>query len=81
MNPGELTRIVETVAELEDAPASDLPPLHDAIDTEALGRLFAPTKRAERNEGRVVFPYNGYTVSYSADGHVEVAPSTDPGSD
>lgn len=62
--------IVEAVADREGCEATELdPPLYGVIDPDALERLFEP---ADRPEGRVTFPYNGYRVVVTADGDVAV---------
>lgn len=64
--------IVEKVAERNGVEPQDLtPPLHSAIDTEALNKLFESTKSGPR-EGAVTFEYNGYTVKVVATGSVDV---------
>ncbi|QLK25738.1 hypothetical protein HYG81_16910 [Natrinema zhouii] len=64
--------IVTKVAERNGVEPEELtPPLHSAIDTEALNNLFEPTKNGPR-EGAVTFEYNGYTVKVVANGSVDV---------
>lgn len=72
MRPGGVTRVVEAVAKRANEDPENLPPLNDVIDAECLDRIFAPTEGEDRHQGRVVFPYNGYDVTYYADGHVEL---------
>ena len=50
--------IVNAVAVLCDRPPAKLPTLHDAIDTDALERLFS----GRSSDGVVLFQYAGYTV-------------------
>jgi len=47
------------------------PPLHDAIDTDALERLFEPTRRGAR-AGTVTFAYDGLSITVDSDGTVDV---------
>lgn len=70
--------IVEKVAEREGVDPADLgPPLHDAIDTDALNRVFTPTEGAVRDTGRLSFEYYGYKVTVRADGDVSVRDEPD----
>ena len=65
-------RVVDKLAEHNDVDPTALePPLHDAIDTDALNALFATTKRGPRS-GRVSFTYRGRTVTVEADDSVSV---------
>lgn len=64
--------IAEKVAERNGVEPHDLtPPLHSAIDTAALNKLFESTKNGPR-EGEVTFEYNGCTVRVVANGSVDV---------
>jgi len=64
-------KVVERVAEAEGvAPEELTPPLYDVVDPDALERLFRSTDTADRMNGKVVFPYNGYDVHVAGDGHV-----------
>jgi hypothetical protein len=66
--------VVEAVAEAEGVDSVDLtPPLYEAVDPDALNRLFAATPSAGRMEGRVCFRYNGYEVTVWGDGYVSIA--------
>lgn len=65
--------IVRAVAAEKGADPLELtPPLHTAIDTEALNSLFKRTP--EEVSGRVTFEYNGYTIQVTPDGTVDVEP-------
>jgi len=55
--------IVNAVAALSGRPAAKLPTLHDAIDTDALDRLFS----GRSSNGVVLFRYAGYTVCVAGD--------------
>jgi hypothetical protein len=66
-------RVAERIAAALDRPVTELPPLYDVVDLEALEQL------VERNRGATVvvaFEYEGLTVRVHGDGTVEV-PSTD----
>lgn len=65
-------QIVRKVADSKKIdPKEVTPPLHFAIDVEALERLFASTKDGPRS-GQVTFEYNDRTVQVSADGETTV---------
>lgn len=63
------TTVVRCVAVLSDTPATELPPIETAIDTEALDALYAPER--ERLP-RVQFEYLGYSVSIADDRAITV---------
>lgn len=76
-------RIVAAVAERADVSPTDLPPLYDVIDPDALEDLFShSTDQPLSVPGRVSFGYAGSTVTVFSDGAVEVtdaaAPATAP---
>ncbi|WP_158057784.1 HalOD1 output domain-containing protein [Halorussus halophilus] len=69
--------IVEAVAAVTDSEPTEIPPLHNVIDPEALGELFAQPRRAEyrnRTEGAVTFRLAGCEVRFHADGRIVVTP-------
>ncbi|MCU4752156.1 hypothetical protein OB919_09195 [Halobacteria archaeon AArc-curdl1] len=60
-------QIVQEIADSKEIdPIEVTPPLHSAIDVEALERLFASTKDGPRS-GHVTFEYNDCTIQVSAD--------------
>ncbi|MDF9747905.1 HalOD1 output domain-containing protein [Natrinema salsiterrestre] len=59
---GVSTKIIEHIAKMEGTEPVKLPPLYEAIDPDALERLFASKKDGAERSGRVEFQYNGYTV-------------------
>jgi len=68
--------VVEEIAKQEGVSPEELrPPLHYAIDTDALDSLFQSTD-GERVPSTVEFTYNGYTVSIDETGDVNVADHT-----
>ena len=67
-------RVVDEVAEQKDVDPITLPPLHRAIDPDALDALFAPTPQTDRMEGAVSFEYSGYEVTVHSHGYVETTP-------
>ncbi|NIB99837.1 HalOD1 output domain-containing protein [Halobacterium sp. R2-5] len=64
--------VIETVAAIDNTPPTELPPLYDAVDSDALDNLFA----GKASLGKVVFNYNSYEVSVDADGYVAVKDHT-----
>jgi hypothetical protein len=63
-------QVVMAVANATDCSQDELPPLNEAIDPEALDRLFASTLgQKRRTDGRVVFEYAGFEIDvHSSDG-------------
>ncbi|WP_254534059.1 HalOD1 output domain-containing protein [Natrinema gelatinilyticum] len=64
-------RVIETVAEREGVAPTDLPPLYDVIDPEALDSIFTARR------GHLVFPYYGYRITVSGDRRLEIDDSDD----
>lgn len=61
------------VSDAEGRDPTDLPPLHGAIDPDALDALFEGSAEGDRSEVSVVFSYCGYEVSVSGDGDVTLS--------
>ena len=76
MDAGESVSVsvVRAVAAREDVqPVQLTPPLHDAVDTDALDALFRSVDPDDANSDvRVEFPYRGYTVLVENPGQVVV---------
>lgn len=72
--------VVTAVASLKDVEPTELAPLSNAVDTDALNSLFATTGASERQSGYVQFDYEGCSVRVSADGTVtaDVTEHSDP---
>lgn len=68
------TAVVTAVAAVEDAAPTDLPPLYESIDPQALDRLVASAAGAEL---RLAFEYAGYQVTVHADG-IDLHPGDAP---
>ncbi|WP_170977470.1 HalOD1 output domain-containing protein [Halorussus salinisoli] len=65
--------VVNAVAAARDCEPTDLPPLNDTIDPDALDGLFADTITGPAREGgRIVFEYGGCTVTLLGTGDVRV---------
>jgi hypothetical protein len=63
-----LVAVTRAVAAVEGVSPVDLPPLHDAVDPDALNTVVGSFP----GKGVVVFPYAGYVVAARAAGVVEV---------
>ncbi|WP_425494366.1 HalOD1 output domain-containing protein [Natronoglomus mannanivorans] len=62
--------VVSAVAETNGTDPLELPPLGDAIDTDALNELF--TGRSESTVAEVTFQYADYDVTVRGNGEVHV---------
>jgi len=69
-NEGELTQaVVSAVARAESIDTTAVePPLFEAVDTEAMGRLFRDTR------GHLTFEYKDYMVTVDSDGEITLDP-------
>jgi len=67
------TAVVETVAAVSNGTVTELPPLQDAIDPDALDALFT-TGQAH---GSLAFEYHGFLVVVTAAGTVAVHDAED----
>lgn len=66
-------RVVTAVADAKDVDPLQLSPLYEAVDPDALERLFqAPPTGGDRAVGRVVFTIDGCEVVVHSDGDVDV---------
>lgn len=63
-------RVITTVAEVTDSDPTELPPLNDSIDPEALNTLFTSQPSASRVE--VSFRYAKYRIIIQENGEVSV---------
>lgn len=60
-------RIVTEVAAIDGADPTDLPPLFNAVDPDALLSVFSATESGVPRSGRVEFPYAGYEITITFD--------------
>lgn len=68
------TTIVLAVARASGTPPTDLPPLYDYVDPEALDALVAhSTGRPDRTDLTITFSFSGYEVTVHEDGEVVVS--------
>lgn len=66
-------RVVRLVAIASDREATDLEPLAQIIDTDALNALFSTARsRSDEHSAKVSFRYEGYRVEVDADGEVRL---------
>lgn len=65
-------KVVEKVAEQENVDPTELPPLADGINPDALDALFDPITNPGDSDVYVSFTYVGYTVYVYADCSVEL---------
>ncbi|WP_135534598.1 HalOD1 output domain-containing protein [Halostella pelagica] len=71
--------VVIATAEATDADPLELDPLFDAVDPDALNRLFESSDDgSDRPSGRIEFTYAGCDVSVYADRRVVVSPTPAP---
>lgn len=66
--------VANALADLLDVDPTSIS-LYENVDTEALDRLFAPTRTGVLREGRVAFETEGYLVTVRSDGTFTIAPA------
>lgn len=64
--------IVTAVASRRDVDPTELPPLYEWIDPDALDSLFEPTRSGGPRRGRLEFTYDGHDIVVECDGGVEI---------
>jgi hypothetical protein len=70
------TAVVETVAEATGEPITEIGPLYDSIDPDALDTLFQPHGTSPQcNDGYVSFEFADHTVAVHANGSVTLRES------
>jgi hypothetical protein len=69
-----VTDIVETIAAQTGRDPTELPPIYDAIDPDALSRFVESTD----STASIEFHYCGNEVTVSGSGAVDIAPLADP---
>lgn len=70
--------VTRGVAAVTDTPLSELDPLFDTVDPDALNRLFDPTAgTSRRDNGWVSFEFNDCAVRVYAPGIIEITPAED----
>jgi hypothetical protein len=68
--------VVEAVTDTLGVDPTEVEPLNDVIDTDALNQLFTPTGETLRRTGQVQFEYEGCIVRVGANGTVSVVRAT-----
>lgn len=68
--------VVRAVSSFEDRPETSLPPLHDAINPDALDALFASGGETADRSGSVSFVFSDSAVTVDEAGHVIVEAHT-----
>ena len=69
--------VVEAVAAVTEQDPTEMTPISEAVETDALDALFESTNRSPRTSGAVEFEYASCLVRVSAAGKVGIVP---PGS-
>ncbi len=62
--------VVTVASSLKDTEQTELNPLGEEIDTDALEQLFTPTNNSMTPKGYLEFPYEGCLISIDSDGLV-----------
>ncbi|SEP70508.1 HalOD1 output domain-containing protein [Natrinema salaciae] len=66
------TQIVEEVAGMKEVATTELSPLYETIDAEALDTLLQSVTGREVGAFRIQFQYEGYTVAVDSGGGINV---------
>lgn len=69
--------VLEAVTAATGTPATDLRPLYEVVDPDALDDLFRPSAGDGHANGAVSFRYAGCTVTVHADGRTDASPIDD----
>ncbi|ELY61186.1 HalOD1 output domain-containing protein [Natronolimnohabitans innermongolicus] len=64
--------VVESVAAVSNTEPTELPPLYDAINPDALDSLFESSETRDLSTVRVSFPYNGYDIAIQGGSNLTV---------
>ncbi|WP_226481177.1 HalOD1 output domain-containing protein [Natrinema amylolyticum] len=70
--------VVTAVATHGDADPTELPPLYEWIDPDALDALFAPTRSGGPRSGRLEFTYDGHAVAVDCTDGVSISVDGSP---
>jgi hypothetical protein len=68
--------VVEAVASMNGTDPTDLGPLNEAVDPDALEQVFGSLVECPDGAGHVSFRYEGYHVRVLADRTIEINPET-----
>jgi hypothetical protein len=72
------TAVVEAVARAEGVDATELPPLYDDVDMDALNRLFDGGKSVTGPGTVLTFQVDNWNVFVNTDGRIRVCDATRP---
>ena len=76
--PSISTIVIRGVATLKGVRPTDIEPLHDVIDPDALNALFQPgSEEISEHRASVSFPLEGYEVTVCADGEIVITIPSD----
>ncbi|QSW97905.1 HalOD1 output domain-containing protein [Haloterrigena alkaliphila] len=64
--------VVTAIAAKRDVEPTELPPLYESIDPDALDALFAPTRPGGPRRGRLEFTYDGHQVLVECGSDLEI---------
>lgn len=73
-----VTVIVETLASAADVDQTDLPPLYEFVDPDAINALFERRREAEDADALLSFQVDTWNVFVRADGRIRVCDVTRP---
>lgn len=65
--------VVTAVATRRGVSPTELPPLYEWIDPDALDALFKPTRRGGPRRGRLEFSYDGHDIAVECGDGLEIA--------
>lgn len=65
-------RLLEAVAAIQNADPTDLDPLDDYVDPDALNAIFEPIQSRPEAHGSLSFDYEGLLVLVHSDGEIEL---------
>lgn len=68
------TAVVGSVAAVTNTPPTELDPLFETFDPDALNQLYSSTGGPSRDDSRVSFKFNGCTVIVDATVEIVIAP-------
>ena len=66
-------QVIEEVADVKGVATTELSPLYEAIDSEALDTLLQSGTDGDEGVRRIQFQYEGYTIAADNDGNIAVA--------
>ncbi|ELZ14904.1 hypothetical protein C477_19217 [Haloterrigena salina JCM 13891] len=64
--------VVTAVAAERDVEPTELPPLYESIDPDALDALFEPTRTSGPRRGRLEFTYDGHAIVVECGSDLEI---------